>query len=145
MRRQHVRGERGAGRPVDQRTGDPGVRGRHPGRSAGLTAGVPVPVVPVGAVLLGHRADHGRGGGRELRAAVPDARVLRPADRHEDHHASVRHMDRQLDPGHVTVRLQHGTQLLRQKGTDGVPTNWARLSRTHVLIHFKSIYIYMYV
>jgi len=78
---------------------------------------VPVPVVPVDPVLSGHRADHDRGGRRELRAAVPDARVLRQADRHEDHHSAVRHMDRQLDPRHVTVRLQNGTRLLRQTGT----------------------------
>jgi len=76
-----------------------------------------VPVVPVHPVLSGHRADHGRGGRRELHPTLPDARMLRQIDRHENHHASVRHMDRQLHSGHATVHLQNGTRLLCQKGT----------------------------
>lgn len=70
---------------------------------------MPVPVVPVRAVLSGHRADHDRGGRRELRPAVPHAGVLRSADGHEDHHAPVRHLDCQFDTGHVAVCVQHGT------------------------------------
>lgn len=117
VRREHVRGERSAGRPVDQRSGHPCVGRRHLGRAPGLAARVPVPVVPVRAVLPSHRAHHDRGGRRELRPAVPDARVLRPADRHQDHRAPVRHLDRQLRAGHAPVRLQHGARLLRQTGT----------------------------
>lgn len=75
-----------------------------------------IPVVPVDPVLLGNRAYHDRGGGRELYTALSDARMLRQTYRHENHHPPVCHMDRQLDPGHVTIRLQDGTRLLRQKG-----------------------------
>lgn len=118
--RQYICGERGAGRPVDQRPGHSGVGRRHTRRSTGLAAGVPVPVVPVDPVLSGHRANHGRGGRRKLRPALPDARVLRQTDRHENHHAPVRHMDRQLHTGHVAVHIQNGTGLLRKTGTASV-------------------------
>jgi len=77
---------------------------------------VPVPVVPVDPVLPGNRAYHDRGGGRELHTTLSDARMLCQTYCHENHHAPVRHMDCQLDLGHVTVRLQHGTRLLRQTG-----------------------------
>lgn len=116
VRRKHVRGKRGAGRPVDQRLGDPGVGRGHTGRSPGFASRVPVPVVPVHPVLPGDRADHGRGGRRELRATVPHAGVLRQTDRYENHDALVRHLDTQLHFGHVAVRLPDGTQLLREKG-----------------------------
>jgi len=74
---------------------------------------VPVPVVPVDPMLLGNRAYHGRGSSRELYTTLPYARMLRQTYRHENHYASVRHLDHQLDPGYVTVRLQHGTRLLQ--------------------------------
>jgi len=77
---------------------------------------MPIPVVPVDPVLPGNRAYHGRGGGRELHTTLSDARMLRQTHSHENHHAPVCHMDSQLDPGHVTVRLQYGARLLRQKG-----------------------------
>lgn len=77
---------------------------------------MPVPVVPLDPVLPGNRAYHGRGGGRELHTTLSDARMLRQTYRHENHHAPIRHMDRQLDLGNVTVRLQNGTRLLRQTG-----------------------------
>lgn len=73
-------------------------------------------MVPVHPVLPGDRADHGRSGRRKLHTALPDARMLCQTHRHENHHAPVRHMDRQLDPGHTTVYLQDGTGLLRQTG-----------------------------
>jgi len=114
--RQHFRGERGAGRPVDQRARHSGICCGHPVRSTGFSAGVPVSVVPVDSVLPGNRAYHGRSGGRELHKTLSDARMLRQTYRHENHHALVRYLDRQLDPGHVTVCLQDGTGLLRQKG-----------------------------
>lgn len=78
---------------------------------------MPVPVVPVDLVLPGYRADNDRSGCRKLHPALLDTRVLRQTDRYENHHATVRHMDRQFDLGHVTVHLQIGTRLLRQKGT----------------------------
>jgi len=118
--RQHFRGERGAGRLVDQWPRHSGIRSGHLVWSTGFSAGVPVPVVPVDPVLPGNRAYHGCGGGRELHTTLPDARMLRQTYRNENHHAPVRHMDYQLDPGHVTVRLQHGTRLLRQKGKTSV-------------------------
>jgi len=77
---------------------------------------VPVPVVPVDPVLPGDRAYHGRGGGRELHTTLSDTRMLRQTYRHENHHASVRHMDCQFDPGHVTICVQDGPRLLRQTG-----------------------------
>lgn len=70
-------------------------------------------MVPVDPVLSGHRADHDSGRGWKLRATLPDPRVLRQTDGDENHHVIVRHMDRQLDPGHFTVHLQIGTRLLR--------------------------------
>jgi len=114
--RQHFRGERSAGRPVDQRSRHSGICRGHPVRTTGFTAGVPVSVVPVDPVLSGDRAYHGRGSGRELHKTLSDARMLRQTYRQKNHHAPVRHMDRQLDPGHVTICLQDGTRLLRQKG-----------------------------
>lgn len=117
MYRKHIRGERGAGRSVDQWLGDSGLGRGHTGRFAGLTARVPIPVVPVHPVLSSDRVDHGRGGRRELRATVPDARMLRQTDRHQNHDPAVRHLDTQLYFGHVAVRLSNGAQLLRQKGT----------------------------
>lgn len=78
---------------------------------------MPVPMVPVDPVLSGHRAYYGRGRCRKLRAALSDTRMLRQTNRHENHHAPVRHMDHQLDLGHVAVHLQDGAQLLRETGT----------------------------
>lgn len=134
--REHVCGKRCAGRPVDQRSGHSGVRRGHSVGLAGLTAGMPVPVVPVDPVLPGHSADYGRGRRRKLRPTLPDARMLRQTDRHQDHHAPVRHMDRQLDPGHVAVHLQDGTRLLRKKGT--------RSTFLIILITFNIFYEYQY-
>lgn len=91
--REHVCGKRRAGRLVDQRPGHSGVRRSHSVRLAGLTTGMPVPVVPVDPVLLGHSADHGRGCRRELRPALSDARMLRQTNRHKNHHSPVCHMD----------------------------------------------------
>lgn len=115
--RKHVCGKRRAGRLVDQWPGHPGVRRSHPVRLAGLAAGMPVPMVPVDPVLSGHSADYGRGRCRKLRPALSDARMLRQTNRHENHHAPVCHMDRQLDLGHVAVHLQDGTRLLCKTGT----------------------------
>lgn len=74
-------------------------------------------MVPIDPLLPGHGANYGRCGSRELRPSLPDARVLCQTDRHENHYAPVRHMDRQLDTGHITVHLQIGTRLLCQKGS----------------------------
>lgn len=67
---------------------------------------MPVPVVFIDPLLSRHGANHGCSGRRELRSALPDARVLCKINRHENHYAVVRHMDRQLDSGHVAVHLQ---------------------------------------
>lgn len=115
--REHVRGERGTCRPVDQRTRYTRISRRHPGRTTGLASSVPIPVVPIHPLLSGYGANHGRSGCRELRSTLLDARVLRQINRDKNHYTSVRHMDRQFDPGHVTVHLQVRTRLLCQKGS----------------------------
>jgi len=114
--RQHFRGERGTSRPVDQWPRHSGIRSGHLVGSTGFSSGVSIPVVLVDPVLPSNRAYHGRGGGRELHTTLSNARMLRQTYRDKNHNAPVRHMDRQLDPGHVTICLQDGTRLLRQKG-----------------------------
>lgn len=115
--REHVCGERCASWPADQRTGHSGISRGHPCWSRGFTSRVPVSVVPVDPVLPGHDTYHDRCSGWKLCPTLPNARVLRQVDRHENHDAFVHHMDHQLDLGHVTVHLQVGTRLLCQKGT----------------------------